>query len=55
MAQLNTSNAALYAMFNGEPKTPQSIYIWADVRDIALAHVLAIVRILDNLFFEIYL
>ncbi|KAG8920885.1 methylglyoxal reductase (NADPH-dependent) gre2 [Tulasnella sp. 419] len=39
--KLNTSNASLYAMFIGKAKAENSVWIWVDVRDLALAHVLA--------------
>ncbi|CAE6520424.1 unnamed protein product [Rhizoctonia solani] len=39
---LNTSIAQIYAVFEGKTLMPISGYVWVDVRDIALAHVLAI-------------
>ena len=45
LSKLNTSNAALYDVFSGKAEPSQSVYLWVDVRDIALAHVLAIVSI----------
>lgn len=45
MRKLNTSSSELYAILSsaGEPVT--GLYLWADVRDIELAHVLAIVSL----------
>ncbi|CAE6462467.1 unnamed protein product [Rhizoctonia solani] len=39
---LNESIAQIYAVFEGKTLMPISGYVWVDVRDIALAHVLAI-------------
>ncbi|CAE6452307.1 unnamed protein product [Rhizoctonia solani] len=39
---LNASSAQIYAVFEGKTLAPISGYVWVDVRDIALAHVLAI-------------
>ncbi|CAE6452014.1 unnamed protein product [Rhizoctonia solani] len=39
---LNESVAQIYAFFEGKTLMPISGYVWVDVRDIALAHVLAI-------------
>lgn len=42
--QLNTSAAVMYKLFTGETQTVENgEFIWVDVRDLALAHVLAIV------------
>ncbi|KAG8914210.1 methylglyoxal reductase (NADPH-dependent) gre2, partial [Tulasnella sp. 418] len=40
--KLNTSNASLYAVFTGKIKAENNVWIWVDVRDLALAHALAI-------------
>jgi hypothetical protein len=42
-AKINESNAHLYGIFNGSAELKQSVWIWVDVRDLALAHVRAIV------------
>ncbi|KAG9000601.1 methylglyoxal reductase (NADPH-dependent) gre2 [Tulasnella sp. JGI-2019a] len=42
LANLNTSAAGMYDVFTGKEQPRNSVYIWVDVRDIALAHVLAI-------------
>ena len=42
--QLNESIGQIYAAFKGEALAPLSGYVWVDVRDVSLAHVLAIVR-----------
>lgn len=44
MDNLNTSNAAFYAIFNGQTKelTQPGVWLWVDVRNIAQAHVAAI-------------
>lgn len=41
--RLNESTGMIYAVFVGKAAVPMSGYVWVDVRDIALAHVLAIV------------
>jgi len=43
LAKLNTSAAVMYDIFSGkaEPNAP-GVWLWVDVRDIALAHILAI-------------
>jgi len=40
--KLNTSTAGMYGIFSGKTEPSQSVYLWVDVRDLALAHVLAI-------------
>ncbi|QRW14700.1 NADPH-dependent methylglyoxal reductase GRE2 protein [Ceratobasidium sp. AG-Ba] len=40
--QLNESIGQIYAAFEGKALVPMSGYVWVDVRDVALAHVLAI-------------
>ncbi|KAF8610163.1 ketoreductase [Ceratobasidium sp. AG-I] len=40
--RLNESTGMIYAAFVGKAAVPMSGYVWVDVRDIALAHVLAI-------------
>ncbi|KAG9099779.1 methylglyoxal reductase (NADPH-dependent) gre2 [Ceratobasidium sp. 370] len=39
--QLNESIGRIYAAFEGKAPVPLSGYVWVDVRDVALAHVLA--------------
>ncbi|KAG8691840.1 methylglyoxal reductase (NADPH-dependent) gre2 [Ceratobasidium sp. 423] len=39
---LNESSAQIYAVFGGKTLLPISGYVWVDVRDVALAHVLVI-------------
>ena len=46
MDRLNESTSIIYAAFVGKAAVPMSGYIGVDVRDIALAHVLAIVSYL---------
>jgi hypothetical protein len=45
MKQLNTSSAKFYSIFNGEEKelTSPGLWLWVDVRDVARAHVAALV------------
>ncbi|KAG8748738.1 methylglyoxal reductase (NADPH-dependent) gre2 [Ceratobasidium sp. 414] len=40
--RLNESIGQIYAAFEGKAQVPLSGYVWVDVRDVALAHVLAI-------------
>ncbi|KAG8852355.1 methylglyoxal reductase (NADPH-dependent) gre2 [Tulasnella sp. 330] len=42
LAKLGTSGDELYGIFTGKAQPENSVWIWVDVRDIALAHVLAI-------------
>lgn len=42
VSDLNESIGQIYAAFEGNALVPLSGYVWVDVRDIALAHVLAI-------------
>lgn len=45
--QLNTSSAALYAVFSGQQKevASQRVMLFCNVADVGIAHVLAIVRV----------
>lgn len=43
----------IYAAFMGKAAVPMSGYVWVDVRDIALAHVLAIVSCCSFQSFEV--
>ncbi|KAG9018648.1 methylglyoxal reductase (NADPH-dependent) gre2 [Tulasnella sp. 427] len=43
LSKLNTSAADMYALFTGQKEASNQAWIWVDVRDVALAHVLAIV------------
>ncbi|KAG9006950.1 methylglyoxal reductase (NADPH-dependent) gre2 [Tulasnella sp. 427] len=42
LSKLNTSAADMYALFTGQKEASNQAWIWVDVRDVALAHVLAI-------------
>ncbi|KAG8990470.1 methylglyoxal reductase (NADPH-dependent) gre2, partial [Tulasnella sp. 427] len=44
LKQLNTSNTDIYDVFNGSSEPRFTTWIWIDVRDLATAHVLAILR-----------
>lgn len=50
MQSLNTSSAAFYSVFSGQAKelVQPGVWLWVDVRDIAEAHVAAIVRLFLN-------
>lgn len=51
MKKLNTSSAGIYSIFNGEEKDPQNvgIWLWVDVRNVAEAHLAALVsRMFDG-------
>lgn len=45
MKKLNTSSASFYSIFNGEDKDPKNsgLWLWADVRNVAEAHLAALV------------
>ena len=47
MKQLNTSSAKFYSIFNGEEKELSNVgvWLWVDVRDVAEAHLAALVSI----------
>jgi len=42
LSKLNTSSAEIYGYFSGTGQTRNGVWLWVDVRDIALAHALAI-------------
>ncbi|KAG9043967.1 methylglyoxal reductase (NADPH-dependent) gre2 [Tulasnella sp. UAMH 9824] len=44
LSALNTSAAEIYAYFCGTREPVNRVWLWVDVRDVALAHVLAAVR-----------
>jgi len=42
LSKLNSSAAGMYKVFTGQSPPSNSVWLWVDVRDVALAHVLAI-------------
>lgn len=43
LSKLNTSAADMYSLFCDQKEASNQAWIWVDVRDVALAHVLALV------------